>query len=224
MALTNGYAPELEMFYDELAQGACDEGRSDQKRERAFEICHFGTVYGTRSPIALLQAMEGLASNGLLTDSHLRVRFVGAWDVDDPVCQGLAKSLEERGLLRREPPIPHRQCLEQIARADFLLVLQQNFPLQIPAKIYEYIVAKRPLLVIGGEGATANLVRRNQLGQCCPNRVEDIKDMLKKILVGVLHAHLPSRERVESFSYQVLTKRLADLFDAALSSRDVKQK
>lgn len=213
MALTNGYAPELEAFYDELAQTNRSVSAEGTTQNKPFELCHFGTVYGNRSPIELFRAVEELACEGLLTPAQLRLRFVGAWDVEEPICRGLAKSLEERGILKREPPIPHRQCLEEMAYADSLLILQQNFPLQIPAKIYEYIVAGRPLLVIGGEGATANLVRRNRLGECCPNTVAGIKTMLGKLVGGAHRIQPPLRADVEQFSYRLLSKQLADIFD-----------
>ncbi|MEO5957337.1 MAG: hypothetical protein ABIR36_16830 [Nitrospiraceae bacterium] len=130
----------------------------------------------------------------------------------------LAKALEERGVLRLVPPVSHQECLQEMARSNVLLILQPDYPLQVPAKIYEYIVAGRPLLVIGGEGATANLVQRHRLGRCCKNAVQEIKRTLMSILSPESALLAPPAE-TEQFSYRALTGRLAELFDRVCEER-----
>lgn len=93
-----------------------------------FELCHFGTVYAARAPLNLLRAVETLADEGRLDRSSFRLRFVGTWDVTSSACNALAERLAERGLVTREAPIPHEQCLADMQRASALLVLQSGFP------------------------------------------------------------------------------------------------
>lgn len=214
VTLTNGYAVELEEFYAQLPRQKNGLIGSSQPLVSPLEICHFGTVYGNRSPVALFQAVEELAAAGLVASPQIRLRFVGAWDVPDSTCERHAKQLEERGILTREPPVPHQQCLKEMGQADVLLILQQHYPLQIPAKIYEYIVAGRPLLILGGDGATANLVQRNRLGQCCPNTVSDIKAAVQSIVSGGVQLPAPASANTTQFSYRVLSARLAGLLTA----------
>ena len=207
VTITNGYADELRSVSPR------QDDRAEQERGTTLELCHFGTVYGNRSPIALFRAIQELRAEGMVNASRLRLRFVGAWDVGDPDCLQLAKALEGSGILRLVPPVPHQECLKEMARSDILLILQPDYPLQVPAKMYEYIVAGRPLLVIGGEGATANLVQRHRLGRCCPNTVEEIKRMLTSILSSDSALHAPTPADIEQFSYHALSGRLANLFD-----------
>lgn len=202
MAITNGYADEPALKPRGLARNSA-----------ALELCHFGTVYGNRSPMALFCAIQELMTEGVLDHTRLTLRFVGAWDVEDPVCNQLAKSLEEQGVLKRAPPMPHQECLKEMSESDVLLILQPDYPLQIPAKIYEYIVAGRPLLVLGGEGATANLVHRHRLGRCCPNRVQEAKRALIDVMTDRSVLAAPNAADTAQFSYQILSKRLSDLFD-----------
>lgn len=211
VTLTNGYAVELEEFYAQLQRQQDPKIRPNRQSASPLEICHFGTVYGNRSPVALFQAVEELAAAGLVEPSQIRLRFVGAWDVPDSTCEQHAKKLEERGILKREPPVPHQQCLKEMGQSDVLLILQQNYPLQIPAKIYEYIVAGRPLLILGGDGATANLVQRNRLGHCCPNTVSDIKAAVQSMVSGGVRLPAPASADTAQFSYRVLSARLAEL-------------
>ena len=122
-------------------------------------------------------------------------------------------------MLKLVPSVSHQECLQDMARADVLLILQPDYPLQIPAKIYEYIVAGRPLLVIGGEGATANLVQRHRLGRCCQNTVQEIKQTLVSILSSESALLAPAPTDTEQFSYRVLSGRLAELLDRVCEER-----
>jgi len=216
VAITNGYADESRV--NGHVQNNVDDVVSCNKSS-ALELCHFGTVYGNRSPIALFCAVQELMTEGRLDSSRLKLRFVGAWDVEDPACNQLAKFLEERGVLTRTPPIPHQACLKEMAESDVLLILQPDYPLQVPAKIYEYIVAGRPLFVVGGEGATANLVHRHRLGRCCPNRVQEAKRALMELMSDRTSLAPPNPADTEQFSYPILSKLLANLFDDVVRDR-----
>jgi hypothetical protein len=222
VTITNGYAEELRSLSSSQGNlGAI--ARTEGVGASTLELCHFGTVYGNRSPIALFRAIQELSDEGMVTASRLRLRFVGAWDVNDSDCIQLAKALEERGVLRLIPPVSHQECLQEMARSDVLLILQPDYPLQVPAKIYEYIVAGRPLLVIGGEGATANLVQRHRLGRCCPNTVKEIKRTLLSILSSESPLLAPTPADTEQFSYRALSGRLAELLDRVCEERQGSQ-
>lgn len=218
VTITNGYAEELRAV-SSFPGNTGTLTRAEGSDISTLELCHFGTVYGNRSPLALFQAIQELLAEGMIQASRLRLRFVGAWDVHDPVCMQLAKALEERGVLRLVPPVSHQECLQEMARSNVLLILQPDYPLQVPAKIYEYIVAGRPLLVIGGEGATANLVQRHRLGRCCQNTVQEIKRTLVSILSSESALQAPTPADTEQFSYRALTGRLAELFDRVCEER-----
>ena len=211
VAITNGYAQEMALH------PAIDNAVANSSSVLKFS--HFGTVYGNRNPLALLQAVQALMSEGALDRSRLTLRFVGAWDVDDPICNQLAKSLEERGVLQRVPSIPHQACMKEMAKSDVLLILQPDYPLQVPAKIYEYVTAGRPLFVLGGEGATANLVHRHRLGQCCPNRVSEAKRTLMELMNDRTSLAPPDPADTERFNYTVLSGHLADVLDNAVQEK-----
>ena len=144
----------------------------------------------------------------------IRLRFVGGWDTTDPECERYAINLEQQGFLLRQPPISHSQCLRQMKRSSVLLVLQPDSPLQVPAKIYEYVATGRPLLLIGGEGATANLVNRHALGISSSNQIEAIKLLLNDLATGKQRLNPPDPALVNRFEYVSLTGQLAAVLDA----------
>lgn len=181
-----------------------------------YELCHFGTVYGKRTPRVLLQAVWELFQEGRLKPESIRLRFVGGWDSTDQECELYAAKLEKHSFLRREPPISHSLCLQEMQRSSVLLVLQPDSPLQVPAKIYEYVATGRPLLLIGGEGATANLVTRHALGASSPNQLAAIKVLLDELATGVKKLVQPEVTSVNRFEYRSLTGELATVLNGAV--------
>jgi hypothetical protein len=127
--------------------------------------------------------------------------------------------LEKVGLLRREPPMPYQACLQQMNEADALLVIQPDSPLQIPGKIYEYIATRRPLLLIGGEGATASLVQRHRLGMACPNDGDQIRRLILDLVERRQSLPAPAPEEVDRFNYRSLTEDLAKVLDEVYQAR-----
>jgi hypothetical protein len=179
-----------------------------------YELCHFGTVYGKRTPHILLRAMWEMFRDGDLKPEAIRLRFVGGWDTTDRECEQYAVNLEQQGFLRREPAISHSQCLSEMKRSSVLLVLQPDSPLQVPGKMYEYVATGRPLLLIGGEGATANLVNRHALGISSPNRLANIKGLLSELATGKQKLVPPDATRVNRFEYRSLTGELVKILNA----------
>ncbi len=214
--ISNGFDPETIPLLPGQAPA------SGPNNGKGRELCHFGSVYGKRTPRVLLQAMFDLQREIALTPEQLRLRFVGTWESTDQECNRFAASLESLGYLRREPPISHETCLHRMKHSDVLLVVQPESPLQVPGKIYEYIAMGRPLLLIGGEGATANLVRRYHFGAGCPNNIREVKGMLRRIVEGTETIPAPDQEEVKRFDYRSLTGELAALLDAVVAERGVR--
>lgn len=180
-----------------------------------LELVHFGSVYGKRDPSNLLQAVNELQREQAASAGQVRLRFVGQWHIYDSRCCQLADELEANGMLVREAPVPHDTCLERMQDAPVLLVLQGSSPLQIPAKIYEYIASGQPILFVGGEGATAQLVAEYGLGLQCRDEVAAIKALLGSVLSGAREFSKPSPESTARFDYRSLTASLAEVLDVA---------
>jgi glycosyltransferase involved in cell wall biosynthesis len=182
-----------------------------------IELSFFGTLYGNGNPLPLLQAVQGMSDD--VGSDQLRLRFVGTWEIPDARCESLARDLEKRGYLRREPPLSHDICLREMSRASLLLIMQPHSPLQIPAKTYEYISTGRPILVLGGDGATANLVENHRLGLCCPNQMPKIKELLYGLVTGRVRIPTPPEQEVGKFHYRNIVGRVAAVLADACEAR-----
>lgn len=154
VAITNGFDP------------ADFAGLPAENRPRSEEIviCHTGTFYRQRSPLPFLHALQAVIRSGAVTASRFRVRLIGGVGSFAAEVAKLAASPELAGRIDIVPSLPHRDCLIETLKADVLLIVQPVTRIQIPAKIYEYIAARKPILAISAEGATSRIVLENNLG------------------------------------------------------------
>jgi glycosyltransferase involved in cell wall biosynthesis len=60
--------------------------------------------------------------------------------------------------------LPHEQTLEHLAAADVVAVLQPGTTLQVPAKLFELLLFRKPVLALTGAGATADIIQDFHLG------------------------------------------------------------
>lgn len=127
---------------------------------RALTLLHSGIVYPSeRDPALLIAALADLAHRSPDTAARLRVRFRAA--VHDELLHTLAREHRVESMIEVLPPLPYRAAIEEMLRADALLVLQAaNCNEQIPAKIYEYLRAGRPIIALTHRhGDTARTLR-----------------------------------------------------------------
>ena len=117
-----------------------------QNSRRQLVMLHSGIVYASeRDPTHLFMALGRLKCMGLLAPEDFRIRFRAS--VNDELLRNLAVAHGALEFLELCPPLPYRAALQEMMAVDALLVLQAgNCNDQIPAKIYEYLRATRPIL------------------------------------------------------------------------------
>jgi glycosyltransferase involved in cell wall biosynthesis len=129
-------------------------------RPRPLVLLHSGIVYPKeRDPSALFQALATLKHDGQVSARVLRVVFRGS--VHGSTLRRLARRLGVEDLIVLAPHLPYHKGLAEMQRADGLLVLQARACNgQIPAKLYEYLRARRPILgLTDPQGDTGRVLR-----------------------------------------------------------------
>ncbi len=162
----NGYAEE---DFPELPPRA-DQGE-------VLTMRYMGSIYpGFRDPSALFAAI------GLLPDllrSRLIVEFF--CDAGETVFAAAAAHRVTDSVVVK-PRVPYRRALELQMDADILLLLQSSEPRDegnLPAKLFEYLYARRPILFIGyEEGIAARFIRERGAG-LVSNSPAQIRDQLQ---------------------------------------------
>jgi glycosyltransferase involved in cell wall biosynthesis len=148
----NGYAKE---DFPPIPNEASDEER--------LTIRYMGSIYpGFRDPSALFAAIARLPEA-----MRARVTVEFFCDLHQPVLAAAATAGIADAVVVK-PLVPYRRALELQTRADVLLLLQsceQRDVGNIPAKLFEYLYARRPILFIGYQhGIAAHLVRERSAG------------------------------------------------------------
>lgn len=219
----------LENGYDEAsfteAEASPDLGRP--LNPGRLTILHSGIVYPEeRDPRPLFDALAALLTNGALQRGTLRLRFRA------PVHDGLLRQLaEQRGigeLIEILPQAPYREALTEMLRADALLVLQSDdCNDQVPAKLYEYLRAARPVLCLADPaGDTARTCLGAGLPDIAP--LEDAEAIASRLLglIEAIHrgtAPHPSPAAIRSASRQSRSAQLAGWLDVVAGGSSLVQ-
>jgi glycosyltransferase involved in cell wall biosynthesis len=151
----------LENGYDEESFATADFSEASRPLiPGALTLLHSGIVYPSeRDPTQLMAALRRLHDAGTITPDCLRVRFRAPVSVD--LMRRIAADHGVTAYVELLPPIPYKTALAEMLRADGLLVMQaSNCNAQIPAKLYEYMRAGRPMVCLcDPAGDTAQVLR-----------------------------------------------------------------
>lgn len=183
-------------------------------------IVHSGIVYPSeRDPTHLMEALAKLKQEGLLGGAGFRIRFRAA--VHDQLLLNLARRFGVEELIEVAPPIGYREALVEMLRADGLLLLQaSNCNEQIPAKLYEYLRARRPLLALTDpQGDTARAVIGAGVRSVARlDSADEIGLMFRQFVVEpeARETWLPTEAAVQAASRRARAQALARLLDETL--------
>jgi len=211
----------LENGYDEETfAGVENTGGQKQKiHSEAITLLHSGIVYPEeRDPTQLFEALGQLKTKGKIQPGALIIRFRAS--VHDDLLNALARKYDISEFIDCQPPIPYREALAEMLNADALLVMQaSNCNEQIPAKIYEYLRAGRPILALTDPvGDTAATLRNAGAGDMARlDSTAEIFEVLPAFINAIRQSTvaLPLPLAVGQASRVGRTAQLAKLLDSA---------
>lgn len=186
-------------------------------------LLHSGTVYPSeRDPTALFEALSGLKRDGAITSSDLRVVLRASGYLDTFSKQ--IRILDIEDLVFLEPGLPYLKALREMLTVDGLLLLQaSNCNEQIPAKLYEYVRAGRPILALTDPaGDTAASLRKFEGTMIAPlDSRDEIRDAVTRFVSVVRAGSLarPMDDRVFECSRESRAGQLAQLLDEVTQER-----
>ncbi|HEY9102149.1 glycosyltransferase [Chitinimonas sp.] len=180
-------------------------------------LLHSGIIYPSeRDPTQLFVALGRLIRSGQLGRQDLRLRFRAA--VHDELLRSLAAEHGVSELLEICPSVPYKEALQEMMTVDALLVMQAaNCNAQIPAKIYEYLRAGRPILALTDPaGDTAGVLHAAGLDALARlDSAEEIEALLPRFLAELRagQVRLPTPEAVQQASRRGRSTSFVQLLD-----------
>jgi glycosyltransferase involved in cell wall biosynthesis len=166
-------------------------------------IVHFGNFFHQRSVGSVLRAAQRFPGVRLVVYGRFRDE-----DLALASSLGMAERMEQR------KPVTYEQSMQELSKAGVLLLLQpETTDLQIPAKLFDYLCAKRPILALANNPEISKILQETNTGIAVSNSSEDeIGSALEKLL----HAPTIAAQQLESFDATYQTKALAEHFNALI--------
>jgi glycosyltransferase involved in cell wall biosynthesis len=163
----------IENGYDEEDFG---EITPPEKSKDKLVFTYTGAIYGYQKPTPFLDVIERLVKDGSIDAGSVEINIIG--DIFTEFGEAGKYSFKVN-LIKR---IPHADLGKYLAQADiFFLYLKYEAERQRPAKIYEYMYFKKPVLCIAPHnGAAGDLVRSTNCGIVIPP--DDIQKLKQVIL------------------------------------------
>lgn len=171
---TPGYQQVLQRRYPDrhdqiqlVLNGFDDEKPLTPPPRGSLNLLYAGSLYYNRDPFPLLRAVRDLVQRPDVERERVSVRFVGnckTWNGLSLSDWVQANQLED--CVQIESAVPAAEVYSLLAEANVLLNFAQGQPLQIPAKMFDYLAAQRELLVITEpDSDTAWLARQASFGR-----------------------------------------------------------
>lgn len=232
-ALATRYAGEPREKFCAIPNGYDDEDFAarpmpDLSAGSELLILHAGGINPTfRDPRPLFAALREVGDSGALDVSQVRFRFLGGGPFGDS--PQMRQAIEAAGLSGRVeflPRVDYARALAEQAKARLLLLLQASADTTdlVPAKLFEYLRAGRPVLAVVGPGATAELLRETGGGWVVdPRSPEALQAALAAAVrawqSGTLAVLTADHGVLKRFSRERLAADLAARFDALVEKR-----
>jgi len=178
---------------------------------------HSGVLYPSeRDPRPFFDALAELKTEGAIDSSQLRVVLRAT--AHDHLFLPMLDERNITDLVFLEPGVSYAEALAEMLAADALLLFQAaNCNHQIPAKVYEYFRAAKPVLSLtDAAGDTAATLREAKL-----DTIVDLADKasIKTGLIDFIDqlragtAPIADSQVAQKYSRQSLTAEFASVFD-----------
>jgi glycosyltransferase involved in cell wall biosynthesis len=171
----NGFDPED--FAPDLSPSRPDDGR--------FRLTYAGTLWNLTSVAPLVEAVNRLVGRCPALAARLELVFAGRRVGSQ--AESLAALRESPCCLVEHPYLDHEAVVRLMRESDALCLLLSDLPgvgRVVPAKLFEYMAASRPVLTIAPRGEAWELLESYPGGRFVPADVDGIADWLASSIAG----------------------------------------
>lgn len=178
-----------------------------------IRLVHFGSCYAGRRLEDVLRALALLRERGVPSERFV-VRNLGRVDQRDV---DLAETLGLRGCFESQTAMPYRMGLRELAEADRLLLLAHGSQtLFLPGKLFDYMLAGRPILAVAAPSELTAILARTGTGVAvAPGDIEALASHISAALEQRTSPFAPNAEALSAFEASAAAGRLAAVLSRA---------
>jgi len=212
----------IENGFDEDNFRMAEEGFTPKKLGCIDQITlvHSGILYPQeRDPVPFFCALRKLKDNKFINAQNLRIVLRASGS--ETMYRKLLSDYDVADLVELAPAIDYRSALQEMLCAEGLLIFQSAMcNHQIPAKLYEYMRAGRPILAltdpVGSTAASLRLWGGAAIADIADKH--DIEHGLLKFIAGIRSGSITgvSAALSQAYSRQARTKELAQLLNEVI--------
>jgi len=213
VAITNGYDPEL-----------FEVNPVPPLTGDAVEIVHPGQIYANRDPAPFLESLRILATEDAAGGRPIRVKFIGCEGDRAELVKRLAREAGVGQAVTVIGNVPHAESIRAMCQADILLLVDTPGRRSgVPAKLFEYLGAGRPILAMAepdGDVAWVLQHSRSSHQVASPCDTGEILRALSELTSAFDPSVAQNRDpwpRI-AFTRNAVTEQLAELLDKVATS------
>lgn len=210
--LPNGYDEENFIKAEQLVTKTSDAS--------SITLIHSGVIYPSeRDPIPFLSAISSLKQQNLL--SSIKLKIILRATAHDNYIAPIIKQLDIEDIVFLEPAISYEKALLEMLESDGLIILQaSNCNHQIPAKVYEYFRAGKPILALTDPlGDTAKLLKKENQPYVYPLDNEDaIRKGIMRYIDDIINKseYKPNPADAYKYNRKSRTQELAKIINSII--------
>lgn len=221
--ITNMYKKRYPQFKEKFITitNGFDGGDKDSitiSENKKFKISYAGLLDSSRTPKSLILALENILNKNPEICEDLVVDFTGY--VSDDL-KSMISSSKVANNININSYVEHKDILNIMANSNINLIILPDIEESkgvFTGKIFDYILAERPILgIMPEDGVAAKLINENNIGLAVNHsdidRIEDfiIKEYTK--YKNCVDVNTDSIKKCSQFDRRNLTKQLADVFN-----------
>lgn len=201
-----------------ILNGFDEDEISNVEPENSFVIIYSGQLYkGKRDPSLLFIVLSELIQEGVIDRNIIKIKFYGT---QENWLHNLVNQYDLQDVVLQMGSVSRDEIITIQRKAQILLLLNWNNPDDeaIPAKLFEYFAAQRPIISLGlSIGIVNNIINKTKTG-IATNDTNELKTFLQNSYYQfVKHRNVfynPNINELENYSQANMVKKFISIFDS----------
>lgn len=218
----DNYGVKSEIIYNGYNEP--NQNKLTVELDTKFTIVHVGSFLKNRNCNDLWKTLQEITQQNPEFSKNLEIKLVGK--LDPSVLESI-ETHELNDYLNKIDYLPYDDAQKLLFGAQILLLPIDRIPnaeFVLTGKLFEYLQAKRPILLLGPvNGDAAMIIESCAAGYCCAfNDMDKIKSTLLELHNLFLEKNNTiDPVNIDQFSGYELTKKMAHIFDELIDKRKV---